>query len=1449
MTSATSSFHPAVRRWLSDTYAGPTEVQERAWPAIRRGEHVLVAAPTGSGKTLCAFVNAIDVLVRQSEHAALPAQTFVLYVSPLKALSRDIEHNLKEPLIGITRRLRRSSEAEPEIRTSVRTGDTPTHERTKQAKKPAHILVTTPESLYILLTTDSGRRALGAVNTVIVDEIHALVRDKRGSHLSLSLERLDALLAENSLPRAQRIGLSATQRPISTVAHFLSGWDPSTNSPRPCTIIDEGHERPLDLALCAPDEPLAAVMSAQGWENIYDQLTELTLKHKTTLVFTNTRKLVERVGRFLSERLGRQLVATHHGSLSKERRLAAEQDLKAGRVRVLVASASLELGIDIGDVELVCQLGSPRGISTFLQRVGRSGHWVGGLPKGRLFPMTRDDLVECVALLWARQSGKLDRLELPEQPLDILSQQIVAHLVPGESSVVGVYDLVRGAYPFRDLDEERFMSVLEMLSDGFSTARGRRGALIHLDTVGQRIKARKSARLIATTNGGAIADNFDFDVVLTPQDIRVGSVHEDFAVESSPGDVFQLGNTSYQVQRVQGDRVLVSDAHGAPPSLPFWLGEAPGRSNELSTAVSHVRALASGWQSDAASGSLQDHLQTRLDLEGVPKELWRQLSEYLQSACIALGDLPTQEQIIAERFFDESGNMHVVVHSPFGTRLNRAFGLALRKRFCRSFNVELQAAITDDAIVLSLGPMHSFPLASIFQLLHSKVAQDTLTQALLDAPLFGTRFRWNASRALAVRRFAGGKRVPPKFQRIAADDLLAVCFPDQVACLENIGTHREIPSHPLVEQTLHDCLREAMDLPGLLSLLQKIENHEVRTLARDLTEPSPLAHEVIAARPYAFLDDAPLEERRTQAIYMRRFATVESARDLAELSPEAIEQVLAEARPLIRDEDELHDALFIFGFFKSDELPQAAWVENLVASHRAYWVETGAAPLLIAAERYAWYLSLFGAPPLHPRKGPKNLSEITKDKALREVVRSRTELVGPTTATELAEALGLPHGDIQVALAALEGEGFVLRGRFRAGANEDEYCQRGLLARIHRLTLARLRKEIEPVSPVQFVEFLVQYQGLTPATKRRGIEGTLAAVEQLSGFWAAAQTWEDNLLARRVIDFSPNYLNELAQQGKIVWRGSSGGSSGRPRFSGSTSVSFCRRAEGPLFLGATLQPDQNERAGPDARRLLALMQQRGALFYDELTSDAKLLPSQAEDALSELLSLGLVTCDHMIQTRRFLSSKHKNGSARARRGRSSGRRITPSGRFSEVRGEPALEGGEDPRAELYALRLLQRWGVVFKKLLEREQPLLPWYELRRVLSRLEAQGEIRGGRFVDHISGEQFATPEAISLLRSVRRASPTNDLIWISSYDPLNLRGILDEEPKIPRSKSTLVALLQGRFVAVNDRGALTSLIKSEDDAAIKKAATEALSRTQGESGLYESSSQLRQQVFHAGK
>jgi ATP-dependent Lhr-like helicase len=1394
-----SLFHPAVAAWFESSFAAATAAQRDAWPLIKAHRHTLIAAPTGSGKTFAAFMAAIDDLVWLGLEGELKDETHVVYVSPLKALSNDIQRNLEAPLDGIRQELRRRGLPDVDVRTWVRTGDTPPSERQRMSRRPPHIVVTTPESLYILLGSESGRRMLATTRTVIVDEIHAVASNKRGSHLALSLERLGALCGHRLL----RIGLSATQNPIEEVAHFLVG------AGKRAAIVDSGHRRERDLALAVPGSPLEAVMSMEVWEQVYRRLAALIEQHRTTLIFVNTRRMAERATRRLSELLGDAHVTAHHGSLAKEQRFDAEQRLKGGQLRALVATASLELGIDIGDVDLVCQLGSPRSIASLLQRVGRSGHAVGATPKGRLFPLSRDELVECTALVDSVRRGELDRLALPDAPLDVLAQQIVAEVANREWNEDELFGLVRRAWPYRHLKRDDFDAIVAMLADGFHTRRGRRGALLHHDAVHHQLRGRRGARLTALTAGGTIPDNADYQVLLEPENNVIGSVNEDFAVESMAGDVFQLGNKSYKIQRVERGVVRVEDAHGLAPNIPFWLGEAPGRSDELSVAVSRLRSeVARHLQLDPTGASALKWLVDELAVARVAAE---QLVDYLRAGYAALGCLPTQQRIVLERFFDEAGGMQLVLHSPYGSRLNRAWGLALRKRFCGKFNFEIQAAATEDNIVISLTEAHSFALEDVARYLHSASVRSVLTQALLDSPMFTTRWRWVAGVSLALPRFRGGKKVPPQLTRMAAEDLIGSVFPDQIACAENLPGEREIPDHPLVQQAIGDCLGEAMDIEGLERLLGQIESGAIEVVARDLTQPSPLALEVLSARPYAFLDDAPLEERRTQAVMARRWLAPEQASDLGQLDAEAIGRVKGEAWPDAASADELHDALVWLTFLTEQEVQTGpGWRDFMMAlteQNRAAAIDVAGATLWIAAERLSLFRGVWptvqgrpaiSAPPGYDRQW-------SSEEALVEILRGRLEGLGPVTAAALAAPLGLEASAIATALAALETEGFALRGRFAPGTADEEWCERRLLARIHRFTIKRLRAEIEPVAARDFLRFLFKWQRVAPDSQVEGAKSLEPVVGQLEGFAAPAGGWESEILPARIKDYQSSWLDARCLAGQATWMRLASRNGGRAAPVRTTPILLVARRHAAVWRSLVLQPEIVH-PSPRAQAVIDYMTVNGASFFDELLQHCGLLRSQLEEALAELVALGLVTSDSFAGLRALLVPPSERRPGGRRRRRASSLSIEEAGRWSLVRQPAGSDAKPDAAAiEQIARTLLARYGVMFWRLLEREPAgLPPWRELLYVYRRLESRGEIRGGRFVAGFTGEQFALPEAIGLLREVRRRPASGEWTAVSGVDPLNLAGILTPGPKLAALAGNRVLYRDGIPAATLSGGAI---------------------------------------------
>jgi ATP-dependent Lhr-like helicase len=1401
-------FHPAVAAWFARRFPeGPTEPQRRGWPLIASGSDTLIAAPTGSGKTLAGFLVAIDSLYRAHEAGAEVGSTArVVYVSPLKALAVDIAENLQRPLAEIGAVAAELGLPAPDIRVGVRTGDTTSSQRASLVRRPPSIVVTTPESLYLLVTSASGRAALRTVGTVIVDEIHAVARDKRGAHLALSLERLEALCDDRPI----RVGLSATQRPIEVVGRLLVG-----DRPLPA-VVDVGHRRDLDLALELPEGELEAVAPAEQTGDALDRVAELVGQHRTTLVFVNTRRMAERFAHQLGERLGDDVVAAHHGSLSKERRHRVETRLRAGDLKVLVATASLELGIDIGPVELVCQIGSPRSIATFLQRVGRSNHTRAGTPKGRLFPFTRDELVECTALLMAVRAGKLDAIHPARLPLDIAAQQIVAEVAAGEWKTADLWALVRRAAPYADLTRERFDEVVELMSAGIETGRGKRGAYLHHDAVNGELRARGGARLAAATSGGAIPETGDYRVVAEPDDTLIGTVNEDWAVESMAGDIFLLGTHSWQIRQVTAGVVRVRDAGDAPPTVPFWTGEAPARTAELSEEVSSLRARV---DRHLGAGDAEGARRWLMATAGIERAAATMIVDYLAVGRAALGAMPTQEHLVVERFFDDTGGMQLVLHSPFGGRINRGLGLALRKKFCRSFNFELQAAASDDAVVLSLGPHHSFPLDEVIRYVHSNTVRDTLEHAILDSPMFQARWRWNLNRSLIVLRFRNGKRNPPPIQRMESDDLLAAVFPQAAACQENITGPIEIPDHLLVRQTVDDTLHEAMDADGLAALLTRIETGAVAVHCVDTTEPSVLAHEILTARPYAFLDDEEAQNRRTNAVHLRRGLSVDLAA-IGDLDPAAVERVHGEIDPAPVTADDLHDLLSSLVVCRPREPWQALFAE-LAARGRA--------SVLTGPDGELWCVT--------ERSGDARAAlDDGDDRAVSQCVRGHLELSGITSVAALAAATTLPARRVAYGLVLLQQEGFALQGRYtataRAAGADDadavEWVARRLLARMHSYSRRTRRATVEPATARDLMRFLLRWQHVAPGTQLSGEAGLLNVLEQLQGFESAAVAWEPELLARRLRHYEPAWLDRLCHDGSVAWlrltpRSGDGEDDLLPAAAPSkaTPISVVLREDLPWLLGAARPGDPAaEPAVGVTAELLAVLRSRGACFASDLAAETRRLPTDVERGLWDGAARGLIMCDGFAAIRARIGSRpagspapfggagdsrrHRPGarraqlfpSARSGTGRTPRSTAGSAGRWSAV--PPAREvsdGGpdRDELAEAVAWQLLNRWGVVVRDLALRDSMTFPWRDVQWALRRLEDRGLVRGGRFVAGFSGEQYGLPAAVEQLSQMRKQPCTGERVTLNATDPLNLVGMIVPGDRVTAVRTNHVTYIDG--------------------------------------------------------
>jgi ATP-dependent helicase Lhr and Lhr-like helicase len=1409
--------HPLVRDWFSSRFGTPTEPQQQGWPHILAGSTTLICAPTGSGKTLAAFLACIDALVRKALSGNLLDETEVLYISPLKALSNDIRRNLEIPLSEILALAGQRGMLMPEIRAAVRTGDTLMHERRAMLDRPPHILVTTPESAFILLTAGKSREILRSVKTVIVDEIHAVADDARGAHLALSLERLDALTGAPPV----RIGLSATQKPIELIAKFLSGGGRAEPA-----IVEIENRRQLDLAVEVPSSELGPVATNEMWDEIYKRLGDLVSQHRSTLIFVNTRRLAERVGHRLAELLGEGVVASHHGSLSRQRRFAVEAKLKAGELRALVATASLELGIDIGTIDLVCQIGSPRSIAVALQRIGRAGHWRGATPKGRIFATTRDELLECAALVWAIRHGELDRISVPDAPLDVLAQQIVAACAAQDWNESDLFALVRRAYPYRNLSKEDFEAIIEILSEGIAARRGRYGAYLHRDRVNARLRGRRGSRLAAITSGGAIPDNSLYSVILEPEHATVGTVDEDFAVESLRGDIFLLGNTSWRIRSIRGGAVQVEDAKGASPNVPFWRGEAPARTMELSQRVAQLREQIDSFLPAAPAGATPErpaHKSAALDWLksecGLDAPGAEQAVEYVLAGRAVLGAVPSQRTIVAERFFDEGGGMQLVIHAPFGGRINKAWGLALRKRFCRSFNFELQAAATDDGLNISLSDQHSFPLVDVFHFLHPQSVRAVLEQAVLASPIFATRWRWVAGRSLALLRFQRGKKVPPQIQRMRSDDLLAAVFPEAAACQENIVGDITIPDHPLVREAMKETLTGAMDIDGLTGLLKAIAAGQIRCIAVDTPVPSQFAHEILNANPYAYLDDAPLEERRARAVEMRRVLPETVLSEVGRLDPAAIKEIVEEAWPDVRDAEELHDSLLTLVAFPEvvDQLPArlnharesiSTWRDffaELTQTNRVGRAGDAGRNYWVTAEKAKSFAALFPSA-VFDSALPEVDADVSRDDALRALLTGWLSHIGPCSSAELALILGIPESEIEKGLLRLEGSGAILRGQFTESVGQKtEWCDRRLLARIHRLTVGKLRSEIQPVNAAQFMRWLLRWQHVSPQSQCFGERGTLEVLRQLQGFEAPSNAWERHILRSRIANYDPKVLDRLCLTGAVGWgrfsphpailrSGPEGGRRAAP--TSAAPVTFFVREDADWMSARTAAKESDGAPGlsANARDILGFLRQRGASFFADIARGTRKLKSEVETALWELVAVGMITADDFDNLRALIDPRRRagRGAGRVARPRHSG------GRWSILYADEA--GDRAAVAESVCWMLLRRYGVVFRELMEHESVIPKWREVLIALRRLEDRGEIRGGRFVSGFLGEQFALPVAVESLRALRNQAPSGEVVVISAADPLNLTGVLIPGDRVAANSGKRIVLRDGLVTSAGE-------------------------------------------------
>ena len=1438
MGCALDDFHPAVRTWFERRFAAPSRAQDLGWPVIGAandapGFDVLLCAPTGSGKTLAAFMWAINGLVLDATRDRLRDEVSVLYVSPLKALANDIRLNLAEPLDGVRDVGAESGLDLSRIRAGLRTGDTSASERTAMLRRPPHILVTTPESLFILLTSPKFREKLAAVRHVIVDELHALAGNKRGAHLALTLERLERFVISRGNARPNRIGLSATLNPIEKLAGFLAGYEvagDNSRSARPIKIVRaDDRVRTMDLQVIAPGPELGPLATHPHWEAMYDEVARLIGEHRTTLVFTLSRRFAERVALNLQKRLGIDAVMAHHGSLARAERLLAEQRLKRGELKAIVATASLELGIDVGAVELVCQLDSPKSISAAIQRVGRSGHSLGATPKGRFFALTTDDLLECGAAVRAIRRGHLDEVEIPMGCADIAAQQIVAIAAEEEEiSEAELLRVLRSAYNFGDLDAGKLRHLLEQLSAELPERIMGASPKIFFDRVNARVRPRRSARLSAITSGGTIPEAGNYDVVIESEGRKVGDVEEDFAQESSRGDVFSLGSMPWQIQRISRGRLMVEPAPGMAPTLPFWQTEAGGRSQALSAEICDLRREI--WsrleRNESAAGWLMNEC-------AMSERAATQAVDYVRRGVEALGAIPDEKTVVVERFFDGVGGTQIVIHTPFGIRLNRGLGLAIRKRLCQSFDFEIQASAIDDSVLLALNSRHSFPLDTLFSMLKARNAREVLIQAILAAPMFEVRFRHVATRALAVMRSSRGKKVPAWIQRLRSQELLSAIFPGQQACFENRPATVELPDHFVIEETIRECLEESTDLPRTVRMLEGIESGAIRTVAVDAIAPSVFAHRILLAWDYSFLDDGERANRRSRTVTMNRGMAEDVFRkeDLSDLlSAEAVDSVVAEvtgraAGRSPRSRDELYELIRAHGSLTQPEVEERAgenghaMLAELDAERRIARVNlSGESPgRIIASEDKGIFAAAY--PTASIDGGFQSSGEGRDgDGARAELVRRALKTCGPATAGEIAARLHIKESDIDRILAALEGDGGIFRGHFTR-ADAIQWCDRYNLERIHRMTLARVRAEIEPCADHEYAAFRLRWMRVGGAELPADQSGVAAVLEQLSGIAATPEIWEHAIIPARIAGYRPEMLDLVCMSGRMKWVAvaEEGIEGARPARTPSRVTFIARKASLFVPREAPAPSDAKEQA------VLEALGAAGAQYLDEVAERANVSERDALSALWRMAAAGRVSNDNFAPIRMFADDRGAERALESVERRPATRhdaavrarlKSSLAGRWSLIRAGEHRAGGPDDARDL-ALKLLERHGILAREMLGLESTQISWNEIAFALRRMEYSGAIRRGWFVRSISGEQYALPEAVEMLRAVRSLIPAREKpVALSAIDPANPYGAVIAGCGIVREAANVVVIRAGRVIAgLQGRAMITAGEGGADD------------------------------------
>ncbi len=1420
-----AAFTPAVREWFASAFEAPTEAQVKAWPAIATGEHVLISAPTGSGKTLAAFLWGLDRLAAEP----LPEgerRTRLVYVSPLKALAYDVERNLRAPLRGIG----------AETRVAIRTGDTPQRERMQMRRTPPDVLVTTPESLYLMLTSQA-REILTGAEWVIVDEIHAVAATKRGAHLALTLERLEAL-AERPL---QRIGLSATQNPLEEVGRFLVG------PRRRCTVVDAGVRKPLDLkihvpvdSMVEPDggadlDPLASGEATRRsiWPAIYPELLRLVREHHSTLIFVNNRRGAERLAIRLNELAAkedeeeaegsaapREIARAHHGSLAREERAVVEELLKSGELPCLVATSSLELGIDMGAIDLVLQVESPKSVSRGLQRIGRAGHKVGDTSKGRIFPKFRADLLESAVVAKRMREGLIEPTVVPRNPLDVLAQQIVAMTAVDDVQVDELHALVTRTHSFSELSRELLENVLDMLDGRYPSAEfGELRARIVWDRVAGVLRARKGARQLAITNAGTIPDRGLFAVTL-PDGRRVGELDEEMVYEARPGQTFLLGASTWRIEEIGRDRVIVTPAPGAPGAVPFWRGDGVGRPKELGEAI--------GAFSREAVGQSVEELERDYDLDA---RAARNLLDFLREQEEATRVVPSDRTLVIERFRDEIGDWRLCVLSPYGARVHAAWGLALSARIRDDFGLESDAIWSDDGIIVHLPDADEPPGAELV-LMEPDEVEEKVVAELGASALFGARFRENAGRALLIPRARPGKRTPLWQQRLKSQTLLEVA--------------KRYAQFPIILETYRECLRDVLDVPGLQELLTKLHRRELSLVEVETKPASPFASSLLFdyVATYMYEGDAPNAERRAAALsldrdLLRELLGQEELREL--IDPVALEQVEDDLqhrsqRTQAGNRDALHDVLRRVGDLCDDEVAARVlegvdapgMLAALEAERRAVRVRVTGEPRWIAADDAGLYRDALGAVP--PGGLPAAFLEDVPD-ALERVLRRFARTHGPFTTAEVRERYRV---DPKPALEALERAGDLVRGELRPGGSEREWCDAEVLRRLRRASLAALRKEIEPADQRALAAFLPGWQGIgRHSASGAGVDRLREVLVPLQGLALPAEVWERDVLPRRIGAYSPTWLDQLCASGEVVWLGA--GALGRN--SGRVALYF---REDVALLGAPPQRSA-EPPGQPAHEAVRERLRSGAAFFSDLLVSVELAPEELQEALWDLVWAGEVTNDAWAPLRAPRLTLARAQREQKRRGRAGGRFSTRrSGASAQVQGrwsltgqllEPAADPLEQRRAQ--AELLLERYGIVTREQVLAEGVRGGFSVLYDAFSQLETLGTARRGYFVEGLGGAQFALPGAVERLRSQREDEARRALV-LAAADPAQPYGAAlpwpkrDGERRAPQRAAGAHVVLVGAepvlYLERSGRG-LATLVEPDDerlDAALEALAGE---------------------------